>query len=55
MSRKLRIEHPGAMVEEGRRKDAEWTGGPAKGHNAFEVDRPALAHGQLDLRLQPTE
>jgi hypothetical protein len=52
MSRKLRIEYPGATVG---MKKAEWTGGPARGHNEIEVDRPALTHEQLDIRLKPAE
>jgi len=45
MSRKLRIEYPGAVV--GRQK-AEWT---AKVHDELQMDRDALADGQLDLRF----
>jgi len=40
MSRKLGIECPGTS----------WGNDPE-----FEADRPALAHGQLDLRFQPAE
>ena len=54
MSHKLRIT-VGMKKAEGRMQNAEWTGGPARGRNEIEVDRPALTLGQLDLRFQPAE
>ena len=48
MSRKLHIEYPGAVV--GMQKE-EWTGGPAKAHNELQMNRDALADGQLEVRF----
>ena len=49
MSRKLRIEYPGAIYHVMNRGDQR------EDIYESEVDRPALAHGQLDLRFQPAE
>ena len=62
MPRKLRIEYPGAMyhvMNRGDQRENIFRDDQDRqrflSDYEFEVDRRAITHGHLDLRLQPAE